>query len=111
MICPKYYFRSLFCNIFKSFQHSWFSLKQSQQQQHQQPFFQLVNGIPPKSPVMASTGGSVKGNIGAGGVVASQAPSIVSQSQIVTSQAPTAPMVGGQMQIISPLQVMSLIRK
>ena len=55
---------------------------------------------------MASTGGNMKGNIGGGGVVNSQTGSIASQPQIVTSQSnQTASMIGGQMQIISPLQV------
>ena len=56
---------------------------------------------------MTSTGGTIKGNIGAGGVVNSQTGSIASQAQIVTSQSPNnaASMIGGQMQIISPLQV------
>ena len=63
--------------------------------------------MPPKSPVMNSSGGNVKGNIGAGGVAASQASNLASQSQIVTSQAQNgSSMLGGQMQIISPLQVL-----
>lgn len=83
---------------------------QQQQQQQQQPYFQVVNGMPPKSPVMASAVGNVnKNNMPGGTVSVSQATNMLSQPQIVTSQANSAPMqIGGPMQpmqIISQMQV------
>ena len=81
------------------------------QQTQQQSYFQLVNGMPPKSPIMTtSVGNNVKGNMSGatGGVAASQATNMVSQTQMVTSQANNMQQLGGQMQpmqIISPVQV------
>ncbi|KAI9560239.1 hypothetical protein GHT06_014253 [Daphnia sinensis] len=79
---------------------------QQQQQQQQQPYFQVVNGMPPKSPVMASTVGNVnKNNMPGGTVSVSQATNMLPQPQIVTSQANSAPMqIGGPMQ---PMQIIS----
>lgn len=98
------------CQILSLILQMNYQQNQQQQQQQQQPYFQVVNGMPPKSPVMASTVGNVnKNNMPGGTVSVSQATNMLPQPQIVTSQANSAPMqIGGPMQpmqIISQMQV------
>lgn len=69
--------------------------------------------MPPKSPVMTSSVGNVKGNGTATGVAVSQGTNMMQQQQIGTSQANSGPMqLGGSMQpmqFISQMQVICLL--